>query len=288
LSALALRLLTQDGRTALAGEAAEVKDAGEETADGRACRVLRLSYPSRGAVLALWVDREGLLARRLQLDLSASAARNYGRPIQETRVVVSEDLRDIAVDAPLTEADFAFRPMPAWRCVDELNLDGRTPLPPDAQTLVGKAAPVVALTDGAGVVIHAPSGDGRPALLLFWRESEACGLALDTVNALSRAYAARGVGFYAVHVGNGNAAAAGRITEAVRRRGSHAPVFLDARGMAAASYQVRDLPVVAVVDRQGVLRRLLYANVLGLRRELRRELDAVANPVSLTEKPQDR
>jgi len=280
LSGLCLRFFTDEGRRALVGEADRVRTLGRSEIGGRECERVRLIYTGRGMILDLWVEPKTLMLRRLQLDLSAEIARQYGLALEQTRVVVQEDYEEVTVEAEAPQPAFRFTPPDGWRRVEELNRGEVEAVSEAARSLVGRRAPAIALWNASGDVVQAPVTDGRPAVLLFWREGEVSGLAADVVDSAYRRYAPLGVRFLAVHVGRSPKAkdpgeTAERLVDLVRRRGYVMPVAFDRRGLGAASYQVADLPTAAVIDGAGTLRHLYAAAALGFRRRLWGELDAL-------------
>ena len=54
----------------------------------------------------------------------------------------------------------------------------------------------------------------------------------------------------------------------------------DPRGLGAAAFGLEGFPVFALIDREGVLKELRSGNMLGIRRRLRRDLNAIAGPGS--------
>ena len=278
-----LRYLTPGSAHRLLSETDRVRTLGGEPVHGRPCRRVRMTYAAKGAILDVWIDESAWLVRRSMLDFSASVAANYEEPLATTRSVLVEEYRDVAMDVPLPDTSFAFAAAEGWRRVPELGASSGSPPTRAARTPVGRRAPVIAVRNLSGRPGDVPPGDGRPAPILFWRDDAVNALALDVTNALYRRFAPRGVGFVGVHVGKARGCAdagatAAHVARLARRRKVAFQIALDPRGLGAAAYELRGLPAVAAVDRDGHLHSLDDGSAIGLRRTLCRRIQALLAP----------
>ena len=277
LACLSLRLFSAQGRRALLGEARDIKWVGQGPALGEELRQARLVYPSKGAILDIWISAKDGLIRRLRMDVSAAVAREYRIPLAGARVALVEEHVDAAVNEKPRDSDFRFDPPKGWRKVNELGSQGAL-----GET-IGRVPEVVLWTAG-GHMLRLPERSGGAVVLLFWRPGGLTGgLALDVMDLARRRCAGRGARFFAVAVGRDPRVArpdrpADPCVALFERRGYSVPLTFDPKGMAATSYGARNLPLIAVVDvRRGRVKRFSGA-ALGVRRRLRRALKGTLNP----------
>jgi thiol-disulfide isomerase/thioredoxin len=145
---------------------------------------------------------------------------------------------------------------------------------------INKPLPKIQLTrlDGQTFNVAVPAGK-RGAILIFW--ATWCSPSVNEMPAVSefvKAYAERGLDFYAINVGEQPAE--------VRRFTAKSPlvssIVLDPQGKASAALRVTELPAVVVVNPDNTVRAIFHGTVKEIQNELAKDLQAMLGASAAT------
>jgi thiol-disulfide isomerase/thioredoxin len=139
--------------------------------------------------------------------------------------------------------------------------------------LVGKPAPdfKLALLDGGEVELSALKGKNL-VLLDFWATwCGPCRQVMPALDRVSKDYASKGVRYLAVNLREEPA----KINAYLKQAGLKLEVPLDKDGKVAASYAVRGIPTMVIVDKEGIVREVHVGASPNLEVELRKALDEI-------------
>jgi peroxiredoxin len=120
--------------------------------------------------------------------------------------------------------------------------------------LLARSAPDFTLRAAAGGNVRLSEHRGEVVVLSFW--SSACGTCGGQLTALSRSlatYRSAGLEVYGVSVDDQPA----RALEYARHAGVGFPLLLDPRKAVGRAYQVDNLPMTVLIDRNGTVRNVL-------------------------------
>lgn len=124
--------------------------------------------------------------------------------------------------------------------------------------MVGELAPDVSLVDMAGRQVALSQFRGQKVLLAFWASwCPPCQTEMSSLQRLHDNPAVRNLKILAVNVGESKE----QIASFVSRQQFSLPIFVDAEGIVQKRYGVNQLPIVFLVDGQG----MIVARHFGLR-----------------------
>jgi thiol-disulfide isomerase/thioredoxin len=139
--------------------------------------------------------------------------------------------------------------------------------------LVGKPAPdfKLSLLDGGEIELSALKGK-NVVLLDFWATwCGPCRQVMPALDRVSKDYASKGVRYLAVNLREEPA----KINAYLKQAGLKLEVPLDKDGKVAASYAVRGIPTMVIVDKEGIVREVHVGASPNLEVELRKALDEI-------------
>lgn len=252
---------------------------GREQLDGVAVDHLKIS----SAVLGweLWVAAGATpLLERVRIDRSqgiAEAALN--EQDDSMKLTIEERYTNWKVDEPLADDAFAFEP-PAEPNFDNL-FAGAEPAAKFQSPLVGKPAPKIELDLLGGDPFRLADHRGKHVVLLaFWTTwSRECVEQLPALAEVAAAYGDRDVVLYAVNLIEHPDSIRGLLEE----QEIDLNVALDQEGTAAEAYDVLGIPMLVLVDKQGVVQSVHVGPQKNIKKTLGGEIDAVLDGKSLFE-----
>ena len=139
--------------------------------------------------------------------------------------------------------------------------------------MVGKPAPdfKLSLLDGGEIELSALKGK-NVVLLDFWATwCGPCRQVMPALDRVSKDYASKGVRYLAVNLRE----EPDKINAFLKQAGLKLEVPLDKDGKVAGSYNVRGIPTMVIVDKEGIVREVHVGASPNLEVELRKALDQI-------------
>lgn len=217
------------------------------------------SYPTvqidaaDGSSLQLATDPSTHLLRRMIVDLRRVFEARGAVDVKTARLVV--DYGQTAPGVP-ANADFSWTPPADARDLSAENASGQpnAAAAAPAAALEGLEAPNFTLKDEAGKEVTLAELRGSVVVLDFWATwCPPCVEGLPALEAMAKERAERGLKVLAVNVQE-DARTVARFKE---RTGLGLPVLFDSEGAVAGLYKVTGIPQTVVIDRAGVVRKVL-------------------------------
>lgn len=151
----------------------------------------------------------------------------------------------------------------------------------DPSARVGKPLPKIQLTtlDGGAVDVAVPQGK-RGMVLIFW--ATWCTPSVEEMPAVSqfvKQYLSKGVGFYAVNVGE----EPGDVRRFTAKSPLVSAVMLDPQGRASSTLRVTQMPAAVVINADNTVRAILMGPAEQVQADVAKELDQLlAEPAPVT------
>jgi peroxiredoxin/lysophospholipase L1-like esterase len=232
------------------------------------CPALRIETDTQD--IRVMVHPKTHLVTRMTFELSRSLAARGVPDVKQA--VINVDYVTARPDVPVADEQFAWAP-PAdatlARDVQVAAAEG------EAEALQGKPAPDFTLEDLSGKSVALKSLRGRVVVLDFWATwCGPCRASLPHLEQLHKDLSGAGVQVLAVNLREDKPTA----QKFVEANGLTMPVLLDTTGKVAERYAVSGIPQTVVVDKNGVIARVLIGFSPDVTRQLREAVEA-ANAV---------
>ena len=154
----------------------------------------------------------------------------------------------------------------------------------DPSSRIGKPLPKIKLAhlDGSTIDVAVPEGK-RGLVLIFW--ATWCAGSVEDMPAVSefvKAYAQKGLAFYAVNVGD----EPGDVRRFTAKSPLVSAVALDPQGQASSALRVTQLPAAVVINVDGTVRAIHLGDARQVQADLAHSLDGLlAAPASTARRP---
>ncbi|MDX1948515.1 MAG: DUF2092 domain-containing protein [Pirellulaceae bacterium] len=154
----------------------------------------------------------------------------------------------------------------------------------DPATRIGKPLPKIQLShlDGSTIDVAVPEGK-RGLVMIFW--ATWCSPSIEDLPAVSefvKAYAQKGLAFYAVNVGD----EPGDVRRFTAKSPLVSAIALDPQGKASSALRVTQLPAAVVVNADGTVRAIHLGEAQQVQADLAHTLDTLlAAPASTARRP---
>lgn len=249
----------------------EIARPADVTVDGKAYNVLKLTAQKGQIAITILVDPGTHLIKRSTLDTTKEVA---ARGAHDTKLVVtSVDYTRTVLDGK-PNVQFAWTPPAGAR---DAGLSGSSAIddasptaPAAASAMMGKPAPDFKLTGLDGKEVTLEQLHGSVAVLIFW--SVGAGPSATAMPLIERLYAQKGpagLKVYAINVKeDGRQIKA--FTDKVKMT---VPILLD-DGTAQTAYGAEPLPMTVVMDKDGVVRKVLAGAADDMEKQLRDAVEA--------------
>lgn len=157
------------------------------------------------------------------------------------------------------------------------------PPEPEVDPLTGKPAPPIKLALLDGGTFELASHKGKDIVLLdFWATwCGPCRVAMPVLVEVADQYAAKGVRYFAVNLREKPEV----IKKYLRDQKLKIAVPLDQDGNVARQYNVRGIPTMVIVDKEGVVRKIHVGSSPELKADLTRTLDELLTVKTVMSKP---
>ncbi len=258
------RMFTANGSLKdLGDDVIGVRSFGSDTLDGLPCRVVQLVYRDEegkhlsGRTRTLWFDTRSFLPRRAVDTLYVAGA------------LLTQDLliRNLRTNVTVDAATFAPE-APAGYTVEYLQPG--MPGPPPLE--VGRTAPDWALRNGDGDTVSLRSLRGRVVLLDFWYSTcGPCVMAFPSLQRIHERFADRGVTVLGVNCKEPDE---NNPAGFLKRRNVTYSTLLHGDDVATA-YRVGGFPTLFIIDRSGVIARVIPGYGAKMEERLAEAVEAV-------------
>jgi peroxiredoxin len=211
------------------------------------CHVLRIQTEAQD--VRVMIDPATRLVRRMTFDLGKSIAARGVPDVK--RATITIDYTTTKPNASMAEQRFAWSPPADATLARDVQVAAGEG---EAEAMEGKAAPDFTLRDLQDNSVSLRSLRGSVVVLDFWATwCGPCRASLPKLDELNREIADEGVKIFAVNLREEKAAA----QKFAETTGLKLPVLLDESGKVAQTYAVSGIPQTVVIDKRGVIRRVI-------------------------------
>lgn len=132
---------------------------------------------------------------------------------------------------------------------------------PAGAVKIGDTPPAFLLNDLTGRTVRVPEDiRGKVAVIHFWGSwCTFCVNEMKALDALTRAYRARGLAAFSINAGEPKEA----VERYVRNAGISYPILLDPDKSVSIRYGVVSIPMTFIVDRRGVIKHKVFGEMNG-------------------------
>ncbi len=217
----------------------------------RDCVLLELAYRDSAASpdttmkmhrspKALWIDRERLIVLR---DSQFSTMKSSFFPVEMAMSMIK--IFNVAdIDTTIPDSLFVFNPPPGAKEVEEIERPEMKEM-----SLKGKAAEDFTLKDLEGREFNLKDNKGRVVLIDFWASwCSPCKKELPSIERMYNKFKDKGVVIVGV-----NDEPVTTIRAFVKNNGYSFPTLVDEGSKVSQLYQVRSIPTVIVIDKDGII-----------------------------------
>lgn len=150
----------------------------------------------------------------------------------------------------------------------------------ESAACVGKPLPKLALANLEGNEVELTAAtDKKATVLIFWATWCASSIQdMPAVSQLVKAYKDRGVAFYAINVGE----QPGEVRRFTATSPLVSTILLDPRGQASTALSICELPALAIIGPDNIVRSVLHGTAKELQGSLTAQLEAVLKAASST------
>ncbi|MCE9606911.1 MAG: redoxin domain-containing protein [Planctomycetia bacterium] len=234
----------------------------------RNCRRVRVKSADGNTVY--WIDRENLTLRRIEFPTDRLAL-TLADTLSMTELKLTAEFIDAQLNTKVPAEAFQFDPPPQLKIVDKLDpLWGSSPPPPLAETL-GRTIGDFKLRTLDGRAIGRGDLNGKVAVVLFVAFEGSQHFVLEALNAAQRKFGKRDdLMMLAVSIDNPGPMGIGDevLDKAMKQAKLEVPLARLVDGSAMTAFDVRFVPNLFILDRQGIVQD----NEVGLNPKLNAEL----------------
>lgn len=246
LGGVALSFLNPAAAESLIESIKQSEFVGEETVDGET--QLHARYTLEGDVTAdVWfATGSEPLVRRIKPDVaSAASVQSLAKRHDKFDYQLTFDFENWNTEAGLTAEDLAVEEPNGSLLMASLY----EPPAPRPHSLVGREAPVFTLPTAGGDEVDLAQQFGEEVVLLeFWATNcPYCIKAMPELEKLEEEYKERGLGYYAVNVGETQE----EVAAFLEKQNLTPTALLDEDGEVATAYDVGPIPLILLIGRDG-------------------------------------
>jgi peroxiredoxin len=256
----------------LAGVTAS-KDLGTTKLDGRPTRHLQFTQEQIDWEAWIAEGQEPVLLR-LEVDLAKMIKKTGGEAFagKDVKAKVVEDFKDWKLNFNPPASDFVFTPPKESKEVE--SLFGRDEEEEEAPSpLLGKAAPPVDLERLDGKRVKLADHLGKDVVMLdMWATwCPPCRAELPILLDVAKDYQGKGVMLYGINQGETKK----KVEDFLKKEKYALTVGLDTEGKVGESYKAEGIPLLAIVDKKGVVQSIHVGYSPDIKDVLHKELDAI-------------
>jgi thiol-disulfide isomerase/thioredoxin len=217
----------------------------------------------------VWIsDGKDPLLLRADFDLSRTLKKAGGK---EAKVTLSQNFRNWKFGVTPGPKDFAFTVPKNAKKVQ--SLFGHGPEEEELPALLGKAAPPVTLERLDGKRLKLADHAGKDVVMLdIWATwCGPCRKELPELIEVAKDYDSKGVVFYAINLRESKK----KIEEFLKKQNLEMTIGLDLKGKVAGAYGVEGIPMLLLVDKQGIVQAVHIGYRSDIKAILHQELDGI-------------
>jgi peroxiredoxin len=270
----AIQFLADDPAKSILNGVTSSKDLGPTKIDGRSARHLQFSQKN-DIDWQVWIaeGKEPLLLR-VEIDLSKMVKKSAGKAFEgkEVKVTMVQTFKDWKPNVKPASSDFAFTPPKEAKEVP--NLFGRDEEEEEAPPpLLGKAAPPVDLERLDGKRVKLAGHAGKEVVLLdMWATwCGPCRAELPILLDVAKEYKSKGVALYGINQREDKKT----IDKFLKKEKYDLVVGLDVDGKVGDAYGAEGIPLLAIVDKKGIVQSIHVGYSPDIKQILHKELDAI-------------
>jgi peroxiredoxin len=252
----------------------ESKDLGADKIDGRPARHFR--FTQKEMDWEIWIaDGKQPIPLQISIDLAKTLKKMNG-PAKgkndDIKAILLQTFKDWKFDIQPAAADFVFTPPENAKEVD--NLFGRDEEEEEAPSaLLGKTAPPVDLErlDGKRVKLADHAGKDVVMLDMWATWCGPCRAELPILLEVAKEYKSKGVALYGINQQEEKK----KVASFLEKEKYNLTVGLDKDGKVGEAYGAEGIPLLAIVDKQGIVQSVHVGYSPAIKTELHKELDAI-------------
>ena len=272
----AIQFLANDPAKSILKGVTASKDLGTEKIDGQTARHLQFSQQDDIEWQAWIAEGKEPLLLRVEIDLSKMVKKSGGAAFEgkEVKVTMLQTFKDWKLNVKPAATDFVFTAPKEAKEVP--NLFGRSVGEEDEEApspLLGKAAPPVDLErlDGKRVNLNDHAGKDVVMLDMWATWCGPCRAELPILLQVAEEYKSKGVALFGINQREDKKT----IEKFLKKEKYDLTVGLDTKGQVGEAYRAEGIPLLAIIDKKGIVQSIHVGYSPDIKQVLRRELDAI-------------
>ncbi len=240
-----------------------------------------LGAPGQRLPLEVWFDDASGLVGMIRVDFTAfmqQQMQEFEGEFKITSAAAEFDFTKVAINEPLPEDAFAFKPNAAFEKVDAFEMempdfDDEGFAEPESD-LLNKPAPAFSgtLLDGSNLSLESLAG--KVVVIDFWATwCPPCVQALPAMQGLWKTYESRNVVFLGMNLDDPKMDNA-EIQKFLADKGVTFRQMRDLEGKTSNDYNVSGIPCTVIIDTKGVVRNVHVGFMPGMEEDLKNEIEA--------------
>jgi peroxiredoxin/outer membrane protein assembly factor BamB len=270
----AIQFLADDPAKSILKGVVTSKDLGTAKIDGRSARHLQFAQSDEIEWQAWIAEGKEPLLLRVEIDLSKMVKKSAGAAFKgkEVKVTMIQSFKDWKLNVKPSPGDFTFTPPQEAKEVQ--SLFGRDEEEEEAPSpLLGKAAPPVDLErlDGKRVKLADHAGKDVVMLDMWATWCGPCRAELPILLEVAKEYKSKGVSLYGINQREDKKT----IDKFLKKEKYDLTVGLDEEGKVGDAYGAEGIPLLAIVDKKGIVQSIHVGYSPEIKKTLHKELDAI-------------
>jgi peroxiredoxin len=270
----AIEFLKSDPAKSILEGVTASEDLGTEKVDGQPARHLHFTQKDDIEWQAWIAEGKDPLLLRVEIDLSKMVKKSAGAAFRgkEIKVTMVQAFTDWKLNAKALAADFVFSPPENAKEVPNL-FGGDEEQEQAPSRLLGKAAPAVDLERLDGKRVRLADHAGKEVVMLdMWATwCGPCRAELPILLEIAKEYKSKGVALYGINQAEDQKT----INKFLKEEKYDLTVALDSEGKVGEAYGAEGIPLLAIVDKKGIVQSVHVGYSPDIKQVLRKELDAI-------------